>query len=186
RALQSFDHVRVFPHQAAYEDGLRDAVRHRSDHARALVVFLGSNIGNYDPPGANAFLSGVRGRLRTGDALLLGVDLVKSEEALRLAYDDPLGVTAAFNRNLLVRVNQELSGDFDVTQFAHQAIWNAEAARIEMHLVSESAQQIHVRGAEISFTMRPGDRIWTESSYKYRTEDVVRLIERAGFRSILQ
>jgi L-histidine Nalpha-methyltransferase len=186
RALQSFNHVRVFPHQSAYEDGLGDALRHRSDTDRALVVFLGSNIGNYDPPGANAFLSAVRRQLRTGDALLLGVDLVKPEEALRLAYDDPLGVTAAFNRNLLVRINRELSGDFDVTQFAHQAVWNAEAARIEMHLVAQSAQQIHVRDADIAFTMSRGDRIWTESSYKYRTEDVVRLVERAGFLPIMQ
>jgi L-histidine Nalpha-methyltransferase len=161
-------------------------LRHRSDTDRALVVFLGSNIGNYDPPGANAFLSAVRRQLRTGDALLLGVDLVKPEEALRLAYDDPLGVTAAFNRNLLVRINRELSGDFDVTQFAHQAVWNAEAARIEMHLVAQSAQQIHVRDADIAFTMSRGDRIWTESSYKYRTEEVVRLVERAGFLPIMQ
>jgi len=186
RALQSFAHVRVIPHQTAYEDGLGDGLRARTDTDRALVVFLGSNIGNYDPPGANAFLSALRRQLRIGDALLLGVDLVKPEATLRLAYDDPLGVTAAFNRNLLVRINRELAGDFDVTQFAHQAVWNAEASRVEMHLVAQSAQQIHVRGADIAFAMQGGDRIWTESSYKYRTGDVIRLIERAGFSPLMQ
>ena len=89
------------------------------------MLFLGSNIGNFDPPGADAFLRGIRAALAPGDALLLGADLVKPERELLLAYDDPLGVTAAFNRNLLVRINRELGGDFDLDRFAHRAVWNA-------------------------------------------------------------
>ena len=186
RALQSFDNIRVFSHQAAYEEGLTDVARDRPDDDRALVLFLGSNIGNYDPPGANAFLRGLRAQLRAGDALLLGADLVKPEHELQLAYDDPLGVTAAFNRNLLVRINRELDGDFDVTQFAHQAVWNASQARIEMHLVARSKQSIHIHAAQVVFTMAPGDRIWTESSYKYRPAEIVHLLERAAFRVMTQ
>ena len=181
RALQAFAHVRVTAHRAPYELGLRVVRDHRTA-GRVLVMFLGSNIGNYDPPGANALLRSIRGQLRPGDALLLGVDLVKSEDALRLAYDDPLGVTAAFNRNLLVRINRELDGDFDVSQFAHRSIWNAVESRVEMHLVARSAQSIHIRAAGISFTMNEGEHIWTESSYKYLPDEIVRRLESAGFR----
>ena len=186
RALQSFDEVRVTTHKAAYEEGLRQVSKSRAIDDRVLVLFLGSNIGNYDPPGANAFLRGVRAQLRAGDALLLGADLVKPERELQLAYDDPLGVTAAFNRNLLVRINRELQGDFDIPEFTHQVVWNAVESRIEMHLVARSTQEIHVRTAQVSFTMREGDRIWTESSYKYRPDEVVRLLDRAGFRLAAQ
>ena len=186
RALQSFEGVRMTAHQASYEDGLREVCRDREIDERVLVMFLGSNIGNYDPPGANAFLRGMRGQLRTGDALLLGADLIKPERDLTLAYDDPLGVTAAFNRNLLVRINRELGGNFDVSQFAHQAVWNTVKSRIEMHVIARSAQEIHVDAAHVAFTMDQGDRIWTESSYKYRPDDVSGLLEAAGFRVIAQ
>ncbi len=119
---------------------------------RTLVVFLGSNIGNFDPPGADAFLGGIRASVRPGDALLLGADLVKPEAELLLAYDDPLGVTAAFNRNLLVRVNRELGGDFDVNRFAHRAIWNAQESRVEMHLVSLEQQRVRVQASDVDIT----------------------------------
>src|SRR5439155_26417173 len=105
---------------------------------------------------------------------------------LELAYDDPLGVTAAFNRNLLVRINRELAGDFDVDGFAHQAVWNASESRVEMHLVARGTQHVRVAGAELAFTMHDGERIWTESSYKYRPDEVVRLLEAAGFRLTAQ
>jgi dimethylhistidine N-methyltransferase len=181
RALQSFDGVHIRAHLAAYEEGLQRVGLSRAVDDRVLVLFLGSNIGNYDPPGANAFLRGVRAQLGSGDALLLGVDLVKSEPELLLAYDDPLGITAAFNRNLLVRINRELGGDFDVTQFAHRAVWNAGESRVEMHLVARSLQSIQVPKADVAFTMAEGDRIWTESSYKYQPDGVGSLLERAGF-----
>jgi dimethylhistidine N-methyltransferase len=182
RALESSADVRVTTHQASYEEGLGEALERLDAEGRALVLFLGSNIGNYDPPGAEAFVRGLRSHLRAGDALLLGTDLVKPEHELRLAYDDPLGVTAAFNRNLLVRINRELGGDFDVGAFAHLAEWNAEESRIEMHLVAQSAQKVHVEAAQIEFPMHAGERIWTESSYKYRPDDLAGLLEPAAFR----
>ncbi len=181
RALESAEEVRVTTHQSSYEEGLRDVREHLEGDGRTLVLFLGSNIGNYDPPGANALLRGIRSHLGAGDALLLGADLVKSERELLLAYDDPLGVTAAFNRNLLVRLNRELGGNIDVGAFAHQAVWNAAESRIEMHLVARSRQEVRVEAAQLAFTMEPGERIWTESSYKYRPEDVARLVDAAGF-----
>jgi uncharacterized SAM-dependent methyltransferase len=98
--------VRVLTHQATYDSGCREAQRQRT--GRTLVAFLGSNIGNFDPPGASAFLQNIRASLKNGDAVLLGVDLVKPTERLLVAYDDPLGITAAFNRNLLLRLNREL------------------------------------------------------------------------------
>jgi L-histidine N-alpha-methyltransferase len=144
RMLNSLDHLRVATHQATYEAGLADVARHTPPGAHSLVLFLGSNIGNFDPPGAEEFLRNIRANLGAGDALLLGADLVKPERDLLLAYDDPLGVTAAFNRNLLVRINRELGGDFDIDRFAHRAVWNAADSRVEMHLVADTAQQIHV------------------------------------------
>jgi dimethylhistidine N-methyltransferase len=186
RALASVADVRVTTHQASYEEGLRDVRVSLDVEGRVLVLFLGSNIGNYDPPGASAFVGGMRGHLRAGDALLLGADLVKPERDLLLAYDDPLGVTAAFNRNLLVRINRELGGDFDVNRFAHLAVWNEEESRIEMHLVSRSTQQVRVDAAQIAFTMRDGERIWTESSYKYDPDKLVGFLESASFRLVRQ
>ena len=176
----------VIPHQATYETGLAQIGRATTGDDHALIVFLGSNIGNFDPPGVDAFLRGVRSAIRPGDALLIGIDLVKPEAELLLAYDDPLGVTAAFNRNLLVRVNRELGGDFDVSQFAHAAVWNADASRIEMHLVSRRRQQVRVAASRLDITFEAGEHIWTESSYKYRREDLTPMLERAGFKTIDQ
>lgn len=186
RAIESEADVHVTTHQAAYEEGLRQVRETLDVDGRVLVLFLGSNIGNYDPPNAEAFVRGLRRHLRAGDALLLGADLVKPERELQLAYDDPLGVTAAFNRNLLVRINRELGGNFEVDEFAHQAVWNDIESRMEMHLVSRSAQQIRVEAAQIAFTMAEGERIWTESSYKYRPEAIVHLLEPAAFRLMTQ
>lgn len=181
RTLEGLDRLQVIAHQAAYEDGLSDAMRLRSRAGRALVLFLGSNIGNFDPPGAHAFLRGIRSELRDGDALLLGADLVKPVRVLQLAYDDPLGVTAAFNRNLLVRINRELEGNFEIDQFAHRAVWNQTESRVEMHLIARRAQAIRIDAAGLAFTMPRGDLIWTESSYKYRVDRLAAMIEGAGF-----
>jgi uncharacterized SAM-dependent methyltransferase len=145
-------------------------------------LFLGSNIGNFDPPGADAFLGNVRAALAAGDTLLIGTDLVKPERDLLLAYDDPLGVTAAFNRNLLVRINRELGADFDIGAFHHRALWNAPESRVEMHLVAASPQRVRIPSSSLEVVFEAGDTIWTESSYKYRPGDVVRMLERAGFR----
>ena len=184
-ALAAYCSVPIVVHRATYEVGLSE-LPPNSTGGKTLVVFLGSNIGNFDPPGVNAFLNGARAALGPGDALLLGTDLVRPEPELLLAYDDPLGVTAAFNRNLLVRVNRELGGDFDVNKFAHRAVWNSAESRVEMHLVSRQRQHVRVGAAEIDVTFDEGELIWTESSYKYRVEDVGAMLGRAGFRVIGQ
>jgi L-histidine N-alpha-methyltransferase len=146
-----------------------------------LVLLLGSNIGNFDTPAADEFLREIRAALAPGDFLLLGADLVKPERDLLLAYDDPLGVTAAFNRNLLVRINRELGGTFDVDAFAHRAIWNPAVQRIEMHLESLANQTVAIPSAGITVDFARGERIWTESSYKYDKGQIQAMGERAGF-----
>jgi dimethylhistidine N-methyltransferase len=181
-ALRTSSSLSIVLHRTTYEAGLAEAARPARAADQTLVVFLGSNIGNFDPPGADAFLQSVRAALREGDALLLGADLVKPEPELLLAYDDPLGVTAAFNRNLLVRVNRELDADFDVNAFAHRAVWNAQPSRIEMHLVSRRRQRVQVRATGTDITFDEGEPIWTESSYKYRAEELSPMLGRAGFR----
>ena len=179
QALTTIDglDVRVTTHQATYEDGL---LALSAGHP-ALVAFLGSNIGNFDPPGAAAFLGLIRAALQPGDYLLLGADLVKPERELLLAYDDPLGLTAAFNKNLLLRINTELNADFELDRFAHRAVWNRGASRVEMHLVSVGAQDVEVADADLRFRLDDGETIWTESSYKYEPEGVRQLVEPAGF-----
>ena len=179
RTLSAYD-VTVVPHQASYEAGL-EAVSRRQG-GRSLVLFLGSNIGNFDPPGADEFLRTIRGALEPGDALLIGADLLKAERDLLLAYDDPLGVTAAFNRNLLVRVNRELDADFDIDAFEHRAVWNPGESRVEMHLVSARSQRVHVAASALDLRLAAGETIWTESSYKYRAAEIIAMLGRAGFR----
>ena len=146
-----------------------------------LVLLLGSNIGNFDTPAALGFIRQSRTALAPGDFLLLGADLVKPERDLLLAYDDPLGVTAAFNRNLLVRINRELGGTFDVGAFAHRAMWNRAEQRIEMHLESLAAQSASIRAAATTVRFDRGERIWTESSYKYDEHQIDTMGADAGF-----
>jgi L-histidine Nalpha-methyltransferase len=186
RTLGRLRHISVVGHRETYEVGLRHAARQREAGSPVLVLLLGSNIGNFDTPAAGEFLRAIREALTPGDALLLGADLVKPERELLLAYDDPLGVTAAFNRNLLVRINRELQGTFDLDAFAHVAVWNAAERRVEMHLESRRAQTVRVglpgerRGAW-AVTFAEGERIWTESSYKYDPPDIVAMGDHAGF-----
>lgn len=171
--------VRVATHQATYEDGLLALPAARVQPT--LVAFLGSNIGNFDPPGAAAFLDLIRAALQRRDYLLLGVDLVKPERDLLLAYDDPLGLTAAFNKNLLLRLNTQLNADFQLDRFAHRAVWNRDASRVEMHLVSLEEQGVHVERSDLRFRLEEGETIWTESSYKYEPAGIRDLAQRAGF-----
>ncbi len=182
RTLGRFEHVSVVGHRATYEEGLRHAAHDRPVRGTMLVLFLGSNIGNFDPPAARAFLEEIRRALRPGDGLLLGADLVKPERDLLLAYDDPLGVTAAFNKNLLSRINTELLADFDLEAFSHCAVWNAVENRVEMHLVSRRAQTVWIPRAACEVAFAAGDTIWTESSYKYAPDEVVAMVSAAGFR----
>lgn len=162
-----------------YLDGLR-AIE-REGHGRLLVLFLGSSIGNFDRAAALAFLQDVRAALAPGDLLLLGADLVKAPELLLEAYDDPIGLTAAFNRNVLARINRELEGAFDVRAFAHEARYDAGAQRVEMHLRATSRQEAEVRAAGLRVTVEAGETIWTESSYKFRMADLERLAHDSGF-----
>jgi L-histidine N-alpha-methyltransferase len=182
RMLELNPELEVVTHQATYEAGLAEASRSRRSAGRSLALFLGSNIGNFDPPGADAFLRNIRAALSADDSLLIGADLVKAECDLLLAYDDPLGVSAAFNRNLLVRVNRELGADFDIEQFSHRAVWRPSPSRIEMHLVSQGRQHVRVPAAHLDITFEADETIWTESSYKYRPAEVPEMLERAGFK----
>jgi dimethylhistidine N-methyltransferase len=169
-------------HATTYEAGLAELAIASRLPGRTLALFFGSNIGNFDPPGCDAFLHMLRATLRPGDALLLGADLVKPAAELLLAYDDPLKVTAAFNRNLIVRINRELGGTLDPAAFDHRAIWNERASRIEMHLVSERAVRVVIPAAGLDFEMPRGGAIWTESSYKYEVDALERTLRRSAFQ----
>ena len=169
--------------RATYEAGLAQAASAWPGAGGRLVLFLGSNIGNLEPDEAAAFLGSIRGALRGGDHLLLGADLVKPAGVLEQAYDDPLGVTAAFNRNLLVRMNRELGADFDIEGFSHSARWNAGAGRMEMHLVSRGRQVVRVPAADATVAFEAGESIWTESSYKYTPAGITALCRRSGFEA---
>ena len=179
--LTRLQHVSVVGHQSTYEVGLRRAAEARDGSGAMLVLLLGSNIGNFDTPAALAFLRRIRQVLQPGDLLLLGADLVKPERDLQLAYDDPLGVTAAFNKNLLVRINRELGGDFDLGAFDHRAAWNRDEQRIEMHLVSRVEQTVTIADAGTSVSFARGEHIWTESSYKYEPDQIERMGVETGF-----
>jgi L-histidine N-alpha-methyltransferase len=174
-------HADVSTRAATYEDGLSELAPAIGASNRTLVVFFGSNIGNFDPPGCSAFLHMMRAALRPGDALLLGADLVKPERQLLVAYDDPLGVTAAFNRNLLVRLSRELGAVIDPQAFEHRAVWNPEESRIEMHLVCARAYQMVIPAADVDLALTPGEIIWTESSYKYEIQSLQGALAQAGF-----
>lgn len=179
--LNRFQHFSVVGHQSTYEEGLRQAVAARDGSSPMLVLLLGSNIGNFDTPAAAAFLRRIRAALAPGDMLLLGADLVKPEGDLLLAYDDPLGVTAAFNKNLLIRINRELGGNFNLATFHHRAVWNPLQQRIEMHLVSAADQAVRIPAAGLTVRFERNEGIWTESSYKYSQEQVVDMGVEAGF-----
>jgi L-histidine Nalpha-methyltransferase len=178
--LATLPNMPVTTFQGTYEQGLSRLATHRG-HGAWLVLFLGSNIGNFDPPAAHEMLRRIRASLVEGDALLIGTDLVKSARSLQMAYDDPLQVTAAFNRNLLRRINDELGGTFDLDGFVHRAVWNPEESRIEMHLVSTREQPVRIAAADLEIEFRKDEWIWTESSYKYEPEKVVAEGRLAGF-----
>lgn len=148
------------------------------------VLFIGSSIGNYDETEASALLAAVRAAVPRGAALVLGTDLRKPLAQLLPAYDDAQGVTAAFNRNLLVRINRELDADFDPARFRHVALWNAARSRVEMHLESVGRQQVRIAAADLELTLADGERIHTESSVKYDAAMVERLMTVAGFARV--
>jgi len=149
--------------------------------ARTVVLFLGSTIGNLDPDAAAAMLRDLRSALRPGDALLLGADLRKDRAVLEAAYDDPLGVTAAFNLNLLLRINRELGAHFELGAFAHRAFYDEVRGRIEMHLVSRRAQRVRIDALDLEIAFDEGETIHTENSYKYDDAAFRALALNSGF-----
>ena len=182
KELGQIDMVSIVGYEKPYLEGLQAVAQRRDEGEHLLVLFLGSTIGNFDREAGEGFLRGAREILQNGDALLLGTDLEKRVEDQLLAYDDPAGVTAAFNLNLLARINRELGANFDLTCFRHEARWNAVERRIEMHLRSTRRQCVTVSAAGLRVMFDEGETIWTESSHKYRPENVVAMAERAGFR----
>jgi L-histidine Nalpha-methyltransferase len=181
KEMGQIDLVSVVGYEKTYLDGLRAVAGRRDSQDHLLVLFLGSTIGNFDREAGNAFLREVRKQLRPGDALLLGTDLVKDVNTQILAYDDPAGVTSAFDLNILARINRELGGNFELYQFTHEARWNAQERRIEMHLRSLREQTVTIREAQLTITLRAGETIWTESSHKYHADDVFEMAQGAGF-----
>jgi len=179
REVGGMDSINVVGVEREYLDGLREVAARRRAGQHLLVLFLGSTLGNFERPMALRFLKDVRQILAPGDALLLGTDLLKPLPTMLLAYDDPLGVTAAFNLNLLARINRELSANFDISQFEHEARFNAETSSIEMHLRSRCAQTVTVAGVEVSFAA--GETIWTESSHKYAPGEIEEMALASGF-----
>jgi L-histidine Nalpha-methyltransferase len=147
---------------------------------RRLVAFLGSTIGNLDAPARGDFLREIRRLLVPGDRFLLGVDLVKDRRILEPAYDDAAGVTREFNRNILRVVNRSLDGDFVPEAFRHLAFYNVDAERIEMHLVPDTEQTVRVRAIDLTVTVAAGERIWTESSYKFTRPGIEAMLEECG------
>jgi L-histidine Nalpha-methyltransferase len=148
---------------------------------RRLVLFIGSSIGNFDDAAALALLRGVRKSLTPGGALLLGTDLRKDPARLVAAYDDASGVTAAFNRNILRHINRELGAGFEPERFRHVAVWNDDASRIEMHLESREAHDVHIGAIDLVVRLGEGERIHTESSVKYDLPRIDALLGAAGF-----
>jgi L-histidine Nalpha-methyltransferase len=170
--------VSVEPIVADYTAGVP---RLKSVRGRKLVLYIGSSIGNFDLEHAVEILARIREGLRAGDALLLGVDVAKSPEVLLPAYDDAQGVTAAFNKNILCRINRELSADFDLDRFRHVALWNESRARMEMHLESVRDQEVYLAALGLQIPFAQGETIHTENSYKFTPEMTDELLRDAGF-----
>jgi L-histidine Nalpha-methyltransferase len=182
RELSDIDAISIVGFEREYLDGLLEVAAYRKSGQRLFVLFLGSTIGNFDRPAGVKFLGAVRSILQSGDSLLLGADLEKSSAQLLGAYDDELGVTAAFNLNLLARTNRELGADFDLLHFTHLAKINPVARSVEMHLQSKRMQVVNIPAAEVSIEFQEGETIWTESSHKYSAEEIVETAREAGFR----
>jgi dimethylhistidine N-methyltransferase len=182
RELGDIESVSILGFEREYLDGLLEVAARRRKGEQLLVLFLGSTIGNFEHPADVTFLRQMREILEDGDALLLGTDLVKPIHELIAAYDDPLGVTAAFNLNLLARINRELNADFALEQFQHVAKFNQDAGSVEMHIRSRKQQSVTIPASDLSVTFLEGETIWTESSHKYSLAEISRIATTAGFR----
>jgi L-histidine Nalpha-methyltransferase len=172
----------VVPLEGSYLDGLREVAARRAEGQALAVLFLGSTIGNFEPESAIDFLYAIRQVLVPGDVLLLGTDLVKPVEQLMAAYDDPIGVTAAFNLNILARINRELEADFDIRQFEHVVRYTREAQRIEMHLRSRVYQIVNIRRADLIVDFARNETICTEACHKFTPAQICEMARLASFR----
>ncbi len=182
--LQTLPGLRINAFSTDYEtalDALAEGAGERVPRARTLLIFLGSSIGNLEPPEARTLVSRIRSILQAGDSFLLGADLKKSSKILIPAYDDALGVTSAFNLNLLVRINRELHGDFRLENFHHRAVYEEQHGRIELYLQSREKQSVPIRALDISVELERGEVIHTEYSYKYDLQQISSLAEVSGF-----
>ncbi len=181
RELGDIDAISIVGFEREYLDGLQEVAARREAGEGLLVLFLGSTIGNFDREAGVRFLREIRRILQPGDALLLGTDLEKPIPQLLKAYADPLGVTAAFNLNLLARINRELDANFVLPQFEHAAKFNCAARSVEMHIASRRRQTVDVPAADFAVTFHEGETIWTESSHKYAREEIAEIAENTGF-----
>lgn len=179
RLTRQFPLLKVTGYVADYRSGL-ERIMSRARGPR-MIVFLGSSLGNYDEDATVELLGMIRQTMRPDDTLLLGTDLAKERSVLEAAYDDARGVTAAFNLNLLRRINRELGADFPVDAFEHRAIYQADRGRVEMHLVSTREQTVTIAAARTAFHFATGESVHTESSHKYTLEMLSHLRSKAGF-----
>ena len=171
--------VRVHTRTADYTEGLGQV---DTPGMRKLVLYIGSSIGNFEPADALELLASVRRELAPGDRLLLGADQAKAESILLAAYNDAEEVTAAFNSNVLARINRELGGDFVLERFKHEARWNPAQSRIEMHLRSTGRQSVEIAQLDLLLHFAADETIHTENSYKFSDAGVIELLRQAGFR----
>lgn len=181
RELADIPQIAIVGLEREYLEGLGEVAARRQPGQRILVLFLGSTIGNFTHPADRHFLAALRAILAPGDALLLGTDLVKPVAQMIEAYDDSLGVTGAFNLNLLHRLNRELGADFAMRRYRHEARFNPETRSIEMHIVSMTEQRVHIPGAECQVFFHAEESIWTENSHKYTVAEVGQLASDTGF-----
>lgn len=178
------DVVNVLPVCADWLEGLTEIARERAGGESFLLLFLGSSIGNLERNCIPDFLKKIRSQLQPGDYFLLGADLVKDVDSMMAAYDDATGVTAAFNLNLLARINRELNANFDLRSFSHEVRWNHRDRRIEMHLLSSRNQTVYIGAVDLTIEFQAGETIWTESSHKFTKDELGDYARMSGFAPV--
>lgn len=185
---EEFKNLRIVGVCSDFTSGIKKVSEFISTHddapTRKLIMFLGSSVGNFDPPQVKAFLKAIRRLMNNGDTLLMGFDLQKEKSLLERAYNDKAGVTSQFNLNMLSRINRELSGQFDLSLFRHEAFYNTYKNRIEMHLVSMRDHSVAIRQLGREFSFKKGERIHTENSYKFSIRGINMLAKASGLTVI--
>lgn len=182
QTLARIEGLQVQTIRADYVTGLRQVIEEGAAGSRTLVLFLGSNLSNFAPNEAVTFLGELRKMLNEGDALLLAIDLEKDPGALLRAYHDALGVTAAFNKNVLVRLNRQWHANFALDAFVHRSLWNADHRRIEMHLFATMDCTVTIPGLHHTLQFRAGESLWTESSYRFSLAEISEWASISRFR----